>query len=292
MATEKPLVVIIGPTASGKSAAAIKLAQKLGGELICADSRTIYKCMDIGTAKPSAEDRALVPHWGLDLVEPGTRFTAADFKDYATAKIAEVRSRGNVPIIVGGTGLYVDAVIFDYQFGYEPKDSNSPQRSELELMTTEDLKRYCIDNNIPLPENANNKRHLVRQIERGGVNSNRKTSPISNTIIVGITTENDVLKQRIYKRAEQFVEDGIVEEAQKLAQKYGWESEAMTGNAYPIVKQYLDGSVTKDEMSVKFAAADWKLVKRQRTWFKRNPYIKWVNLEDVLDAVVESIKTI
>ena len=139
-----PLVVIAGPTASGKTALAIELAEKFGGEIICADSRTIYKYMDIGTAKPSAEDRARVPHHGIDLVEPGEDFSAADFKFYALGMIADIRARGKVPFLVGGTGLYIDAVVYDYQFG--PK-ADPVQREILESMTLEQLHDYCYKNN-------------------------------------------------------------------------------------------------------------------------------------------------
>ena len=100
-----PLVVIVGPTASGKTALAIKLAEQCGGEIICADSRTVYKEMDVGTAKPTAAEQHQVPHWGLDLVRPDQRFTAADFKLYAEQKIKEIRERGHIPFVVGGTGL-------------------------------------------------------------------------------------------------------------------------------------------------------------------------------------------
>jgi tRNA dimethylallyltransferase len=110
-------VVVVGPTASGKTATALRIARELNGEIICADSRTVYKYMDIGTAKPTKEERAEIPHWGLDLVEPGQKFSAADFQRYALRKISEIRERGHLPILVGGTGLYIDGVIFDYQFG-------------------------------------------------------------------------------------------------------------------------------------------------------------------------------
>lgn len=113
---DKPLIVITGPTASGKTSAAINLAKKYNGEIICADSRTIYRGMDIGTAKPTPEDQALVPHHGLDLVEPGERFTVADFQQYARLKIEDIRRRGKVPFLVGGTGLYIDAILFGYGF--------------------------------------------------------------------------------------------------------------------------------------------------------------------------------
>ena len=103
-----PLVVIAGPTASGKTGLAISVAERFNGEIICADSRTIYRGMDVGTAKPTADDRARVPHWGVDLVDPGDRFTAADFKEYPNAKIADIRNRQKIPFLVGGTGLYID----------------------------------------------------------------------------------------------------------------------------------------------------------------------------------------
>lgn len=115
--SEPPLVVIVGPTASGKTALAIELAEMYGGEIICADSRTVYQGMDIGTAKPTSEEQARVPHWGLDLVQPDEHFTVADFQAYAYAKIAEIRERGHIPLLVGGTGLYVDSVLFNFSFG-------------------------------------------------------------------------------------------------------------------------------------------------------------------------------
>lgn len=113
----KKIIVIVGPTGSGKTGVGIEIAKKIGGEIISADSRAIYREMDIGTAKPSQEEQQGVPHFGLDLVDPGERFTVADWKEYAEKKIEEIRERGHIPIIVGGTGLYVDALVYDYQFG-------------------------------------------------------------------------------------------------------------------------------------------------------------------------------
>ena len=163
-----PLVVIAGPTASGKTGLAISVAERFNGEIICADSRTIYRGMDVGTAKPTADDQARVPHWGVDLVEPGDRFTAADFKEYANAKIADIRNRQKIPFLVGGTGLYIDSVIFDFQFGISPDEQ---VRYELEQMNVEQLHYYCRKHNIKLPENSQNKRYIIRAIELGGCNS-------------------------------------------------------------------------------------------------------------------------
>ena len=192
-----PLVVIAGPTASGKTALAIELAERFGGEIICADSRTVYKEMNIGTAKPTAVEQAVVPHWGLDLVRPDEKFTAADFKKYAEQKILEIRQRGHIPFLVGGTGLYVDAVVFDYSFG-EEADPN--RRAELENMSLEQLHNYCLENNIRLPENALNKRYVIRSIEQNGQSTSRNSEPISTSIIVGIATYREILRTRIAGR--------------------------------------------------------------------------------------------
>lgn len=286
MEAELPLVIIVGPTASGKTALAIELAERYGGEIICADSRTVYVGMDIGTAKPTAEERARVPHWGLDLVEPGERFTAADFKRYAEAKIAEIRARGRIPFLVGGTGLYVDGIVFDYQFGPEPDET---RRRELESWTLEHLIEYCYKNNIILPENHANKRYVIRAIEQKTVNHKRNNVPINGSIIVGIATDKEILRARIGRRAEQLFQDGVVDEAIKLGKKYGWKNEAMTGNIYPLVKRYLGNELSLDEVKDKFTTLDWRLAKRQLTWLRRNPYITWMPLEEAYHYLSQAL---
>jgi tRNA dimethylallyltransferase len=272
-----PLVVIVGPTASGKTSLAIELAKKYDGEIICADSRTIYKGMDIGTAKPTADEQAIVPHWGLDLVEPGESFSVAAFKDYALRKIEEVRERHRIPFLVGGSGLYVDAVLFDYKFS---SPSDLARRQELEALSLQELQKYCIENNIILPENSKNKRYVIRAIERRDVLPKRRGKPISKSIIVGIATDREILRQRIRDRAEQIFDDNVVEEATLLGEKYGWDSEAMTGNIYPLIQQYISEEITFEQMKEKFATADWRLAKRQLTWLRRNPYIRWLSLKE------------
>jgi tRNA dimethylallyltransferase len=281
-----PLVVIVGPTASGKTSLAIELAERFGGEIICADSRTIYKGMDIGTAKPSMQEQARVPHWGLDLVMPGERYTAADFKQYAEQKIDEIRSRGHIPFLVGGTGLYVDAVIFDYRFGPE---IDPELRSRLEGWSLGELHEYCRINNVSLPENSFNKRYVIRAIERNGHSTERESKPISTSIIVGIATDKDVLRTRIAQRAEQLFEDGVVAEATMLGEKYGWDNAAMTGNIYPLIHSYLLGEQTLAEIKMKNTTADWRLAKRQLTWLRRNSYINWLSLTDAKDFLVDHL---
>ncbi len=271
----RPLVVIVGPTASGKTSIAIELAARFNGEVICADSRTVYRDMSIGTAKPTDEERAHVPHWGLDLAEPGERFTAADFKHYADQKILDIRSRGRVPFLVGGTGLYVDSVIFDYQFRGK---ANELLRRQLEAMTIGELHDYCLKNNVKLPENRLNKRYIIRAIERKDEQNTYDNTLIDNVVVVGITTDKKELHSRIEQRVEHMFDDGVVKEATLLGKKYGWESEAMTGNVYPIVHSYMKGEISLGEAKERAIILDRRLAKRQLTWLRRNTYIQWFDL--------------
>ncbi|TAL14379.1 tRNA (adenosine(37)-N6)-dimethylallyltransferase MiaA [Patescibacteria group bacterium] len=275
--SELPLVVIVGPTASGKSKLAIDLAGRFNGEIICADSRTIYTGLDIATAKPTQDEQQLVAHWGLDLVEPGARFTAANFRKYADRKIVEIRNRGHIPFLVGGTGLYVDAVLFGYTFG---SVVNEKLRLELQQMSLDELHDYCSEHNINLPENDKNKRYVMRAIENAAVNVEQNATPVYKNIIVGITTDKNVLRNRIETRIEQMLENGVVEEAKKLGKMYGWKSESMTSNIYPLIHKYLQNELTIDELKVQSATIDWRLAKRQLTWLKRNKFIHWLDLSD------------
>ena len=271
-----PLVVITGPTASGKTSLAIRLAKQYNGEIICADSRTIYRDMDIGTAKPTMAEREAVPHWGLDLVSPGETFSAAQFKEYALQKISEIRSRGRLPFLVGGTGLYIDAVIFDFQFGAPPDPT---LRHELEKRTVAELQYYCYKYNIKLPENNKNKRYLIRAIEQKSKNNRYNFMTRDNSIVVGIATNKEILRTRIMLRSEQLFSNNVVDEAIRLSRKYGWDNEAMTGNVYPLVREFLNKNITESELKRQFVVADWQLAKRQMTWLRRNPFIMWATLD-------------
>lgn len=275
--SEPPLTVITGPTASGKTALAIELAEKFGGEIICADSRTVYKDLNIGTAKPTAAEQARVPHWGIDLVEPNERYSAADFQRYAMAKIRDIRTRGKVPFVVGGTGLYIDSVIFEFNFAAQ---ADEKQRSVLKTLTTVQLFDYCRKNSIMLPENFQNRRHLIRAIERHGTELSRRLAPRNTTYVVGVATESIALRQRITKRAEQMFDDTIVEEANRLGKKYGWSSEALTANIYPLLRQLAQGVYTREEAKQRFITRDVQLAKRQMTWLRRNPFVEWCTLDD------------
>jgi tRNA dimethylallyltransferase len=287
MQSVAPLIVIVGPTASGKSDLAMKIAMRYNGEIICADSRTVYKGMDIGTAKPTRRDQLKVQHYLLDVVEPNQSFTAADFKRLANESIVDIRVRGRLPIIVGGTGLYVDSMLFDYKFGNQ---ADPTRRAELQGMSTDELQQLCRDSHIEIPKNDKNKRHLVRALELGGL-PKRKTRMTDNTFVVGLATNREVLRERIQGRAEQMLEAGILDEIRRLANEYGWESEAMTGNIYRVFRGVIEQTKAKEEATQEFARSDMALAKRQLTWFKRNPAIVWGTAEELEKRIDSYIRT-
>jgi len=272
-----PLIVITGPTASGKSALALELAERYGGEIICADSRTVYRGMDIGTAKPSQEDQARVPHHLLDVVNPDERFTLHDFQAKAIAAIDDIRRRGKTPFMVGGTGLYIDSVVLGFQLG---EDADLGERARLEALDVNELQVMLKKQHIQLPANPLNKRHLVRALEQKGINDRGKHKPDENTHVVAIATEMSVLESRIEKRAHEMFDQGVVDEAVSLAARYGWESEAMTGNIYPLLREVAEGRLTKEEALSKFVTRDRQLAKRQITWLKRHSFVQWMSLDE------------
>ena len=273
---DQPLIVIVGPTASGKTGLAIKIAKEYGGEIISADSRAIYRGLTIGTAKPTREEQMGIPHWGIDLVDPNGRFSAADFQRYAYAKIAEIRGRGHVPILVGGTGLYVDAVLYKFEFSLAEYDTK--RRDKLESFALDKLYDYCSKNNILLPENKKNKRYVVNAILRNGQIFKRKHELDGNILVVGITTEKEILAERINRRIKTMLSEGVIDEALNVSLQYGWESGAMTGNIYPLIHEYLDEKISRDELETRLATKDWQLARRQLTWLRRNEHIYWADL--------------
>lgn len=286
MVAEKPLIVIVGPTASGKTGLAIKIAKQFDGEVISADSRAIYRGMNIGTAKPSKEEQDGIKHWGIDLVYPDERFTAADFQSYANEKINDIRSRGKIPILAGGSGLYIDSVIYSYSFN---TDHDQKQRSELNSMDVNELQQHCRELGINLPNNYQNKRYLVRAIERAGRIDDDRHDISENTIIVGVDAPKDDLMTRISERAEQMFCKELFEETRELVGKYPFGLEAMKSNIYPIAWRLINSEISRDEAIKLFVIDDWHLAKKQKTWFKRNPHIEWLSLAQAEEYIEKKL---
>lgn len=277
-----PLIVVIGETASGKSALAMRLAELFNGEIIAADSRTVYRQMDIGTAKPTVDDRRRVPHHLLDVVAPDQPFTVADFKQRAEQAISQICRQGHIPILVGGTGLYIDAILYNFSFTAPPEPA---ERQRLQNMAVPELQALLKERGLLLPENARNPRHLIRALERGTEQpSHAELRP--NTIVVGLTIPRDVLVNKIKQRVDAMVEQGLVEEVRAISSQYGWDAQALQAPGYRAFRQYIDGTITLETAKAQFVHNDLQLAKRQRTWFKRNISIHWVNeQEEAVDLV-------
>lgn len=276
-----PIVTIVGQTASGKSDMAMKLAQEFGGEIIAADSRTIYKGMDIGTAKPSVEDQSAVPHHGLDLIEPDQLFSAAEFKRFAKKAIDKIHDQGKPTFIVGGSGLYINGLLYDFEFGNK---ADPKLRQKLEGMGLDDLQREAERLGISEGEvSYKNRRHLSRAIERGGVVQNRRSLP-GNILIVGI--EAEALQTRIAARIEQMLASGFENEVQKLFKMYGADAPGLQAPGYKAFVEYIEGRIDFEEAKNRFIQNDKKLAKRQKTWFKRNSDIVWVQSFEQAEKLV------
>lgn len=268
-----PLVVIVGETASGKSALAMDLAEQFGGEIVCADSWTVYKGFDIGTAKPTLEDQAEIPHHLLDVADPTEGFSAAVFQRLAKKAVADISARGKLPIVVGGTGLYIDSVLYNYSF-LPPSDPSL--RNLLNALSLERLLARAEAMGLDTTGiDLRNKRRVIRLIENNGVRPTKQAMR-SNTLVLGVRRPLDELRGRIMARIDAMVAQGFPDEVRRLGEQYGWDCEPMRAPGYRAFADYVQGRVSLEQAKERFRQNDLQLAKKQRTWFKRNPSIQWV----------------
>jgi tRNA dimethylallyltransferase len=277
-----PLIVIVGQTASGKTALSLELAQQFGGEIIAADSRTIYKDMNTSTAKPTLAEQKLVKHHLLDIVTPDQPFSAAEFKRLANEAIGDISSRGKLAFLVGGSGLYVDAVLYDFAFEDKP---DAALRSKLVQLSIEELQQQLFEQGIPLPSNSRNPRHLIRAIETGG-RTGLRSALRANTLVLGLDVDTEVIRSNITRRVDAMIEQGLLAEIQRVAAQYGWDAPGLQTPGFKAFRAYFDGDISLKEASERFAKNDIQLAKRQRTWFKRNKDIHWIcKKEESVDSI-------
>ena len=287
-ATLSPLIVIVGETASGKSSLALQLAQQFDGEIICADSWTVRREVNIGTAKPTVEEQSLVPHHLLDVVAPCEDFTAAVFKEMAVKAITDIASRGKLPIMVGGTGLYVDGVLYDYGF---LEQGNRQARQELDNLSIDDLLERIKARGIKLGDvDIRNKRRLIRLLETEGATPSKQKLR-ANTLVIGMRVDRDVLRQRVTDRVDAMMSAGLEKEVRSLYKAYGWDCEALKGVGYAQWKGYFMGDQSLSETRKKIIKSTLDLAKRQRTWFKRNKSIQWLDTPVKWHDIVECTTT-
>ncbi|MCC7004398.1 tRNA (adenosine(37)-N6)-dimethylallyltransferase MiaA [Candidatus Nomurabacteria bacterium] len=279
MEPKPKILVIVGPTASGKSDLAVKLAKKLNGEVISADSRQVYKGLNIGTGKITKKEMWGVKHHLLDVASPKKRFTVADYKKLADKVIKNVLSRGKLPIICGGTGFYIQAVVDDLIL--PEVEPNLTLRKQLEKKTANELHKILLklDKNRANNIDKNNSRRLIRAIEIAKalgkvpkITKNSKYSPI----IIGIKTNPEELKKKIYKRLLARIKTGMIYEAKRLHKNgLSWKRMEELGLEYRYMARFLQKKITKQELIDQLFSEIWKYSKRQMTWFKRDRRVEW-----------------
>lgn len=279
----KPKVVaVVGTNASGKSALGIRLAKQFEGEIISADSRQVFRGLDLGSGKVTTEEMQGVPHYLIDVREPGEFFSMADFQKMSYEKIEEIRARKHLPMIVGGTGLYVDSVLDGYQLSDQEPDL--AYRAELEKLTTPALYAKLVTLVPDVNVEKNNRNRVMRMLERihDGDNVVPSKQARYDSLRLGVSWERDVLAKRIDERIRMRLEQGMIEEVQELLDS-GVSQDFLLGLGleYRYITQYLIGEIPdRDDMLAQLAHAIKKFAKRQMTWFRRNPDIIWLDMQD------------
>jgi len=293
MEPKRKIIVILGPTASGKSALALKIAKKINGEIISADSRQVYKGLDIGSGKITRKEMGGVPHYCLDIVSPKKIFTVVDFKKCADKAIEKIFAKNKIPIIVGGTGLYIQAIVDNIVLP-EVKP-NWKLRKELEKKTTEEMFKMLkkIDPERARNIDAKNPRRLIRAIEIAKkLGRTPKLMSMSRRDLdirqIGIKLPDEILKKNIEKRIKKMLKGGLVAETKKLKSSgLPWKRIYELGFEYKYPALFLQNKIGKDEMLAKMLVENRNYAKRQMTWFKKDKRIKWISKEKQADKLIK-----
>lgn len=298
------VIVIVGPTASGKTSLSIEIAKLFDGEIISADSMQIYKKMDIATAKPSKEEMQGIPHHLIDFLPPSEKFSVAKYKELCYEKIEDIKKRGKIPVIVGGTGLYIDTVINNTVFlEYEENSIRRQLEDECEKNGISSLyDKLCeVDKASAEKLNLSDKKRIIRALEV--FYSTGKTKTEQNELshlekskydfcIIGLTAENrDFLYERINKRVDLMVENGLIEEATEFF-KSEYSNTAVQAIGYKELKPYFDGVCSLDVALEKLKMESRRYAKRQLTWFRRNKNINWISIDNCNDIIGKAIEII
>ena len=299
---KEKVIVICGPTASGKTALSIELAKKINGEIVSGDSMQIYKDMDIGTAKPTKEEMQGIKHYLIDFVSPDKRYSVADYKQDAKKMIREIIKKGKVPIIVGGTGLYIDSLI--YEIDYPNIEFDEKYREKLENEVNEKGLEELYERARKIDEKAiekiskNDKKRILRILEiyhATGKNKteqeieSRKKEVEYDYKVYALKWDREKLYERINKRVDIMIEQGLIEEVKSVYKKYNKFPTAMQGLGYKEVVEYLENKTTKEEMIEIIKQETRRYAKRQMTWFRKNKQTTWLNAENEIQNNIKII---
>ncbi len=295
------LVVLLGPTAVGKTSISIELAKKINGEIISADSMQIYKYMDIGTAKITKDEMDDIPHYMIDIIYPDEEFTVADFKKRASEYIRQINDRNNIPMIVGGTGLYINSIVYELKFARVKP--NEKFRNKWNNIADKYGNQYIYEelkNVDPLSAkriNVNDRKRIIRALEilhetgkpMSYYNKNfRKETEEYNLVMIGFTMDRAKLYSRINKRVDNMLEQGLIEEVKMLMDMgYTKDLVSMQGIGYKEVIDYLEGNIELNQMIEILKRNTRRFAKRQLTWFRRDNRIKWIDVDqfDSIDSI-------
>ena len=307
MQTKPKVIVICGPTASGKTSLSVELAKRINGQIISADSMQIYKDMDIGTAKVTSKEMQGIKHYMIDIVSPEQRYSVASFKQGAEQAIEEILKNGKTPIITGGTGLYVNSLIYNIKYIDIKIDEN--YRKVLEQRVKEEgleklYEEACkIDKKAMETISKNDRKRILRVLEIYNQTGKNKTQlekesrlekPKYDYKVFGINWQRQALYERINKRVDIMLNQGLIEEVQTILEKYEQFPTAMQGLGYKEVVEYLTNKISKEEMIEKLKMETRRYAKRQITWFKKIENIKWIegnsNLQNNINIILEEIK--
>ena len=299
---KEKVIVICGPTASGKTALSIELAKQINGEIVSADSMQIYKDMDIGTAKPTKEEMQGIKHYLIDFVSPDERYSVADYKQDAKKAIREILKKGKVPIIVGGTGLYIDSLIYEIEYPNIEFDEKYREKleKEVEEKGLEELyeKAKEVDVEATKKISKNDKKRILRILEiyhATGKNKteqeieSRKKEVEFDYKVYALNWDREKLYERINKRVDIMIEQGLIKEVKNVYEKYNEFPTAMQGLGYKEVVEYLENKTTKEEMVEKIKQETRRYAKRQMTWFRKNKQTIWLNAEEEIQNNIKII---
>lgn len=290
---KQPLIIIAGPTATGKTKISVELAKALNGCIISADSMQVYRGMDIGSAKATLTEREGIPHYLLDIRSPEESFSVWDFQQEAKAAVAEIASQGKMPILVGGTGFYIQALLYDIQFEDNPP---TEARAKWEKIAAEQGYEYLyqklkeIDPESTTKIHANNHKRVLRALEyyeltgeKISVHNQRESQKESvyDEFFYVLNMDRKLLYQRIEQRVDKMMADGLIEEVKALYDKgYHKEMTSMQGLGYKEILNYLSGEWSLEKAVYELKKGTRHFAKRQITWFKREKNVEWINLEN------------
>ncbi|NMD69565.1 tRNA (adenosine(37)-N6)-dimethylallyltransferase MiaA [Bacillus sp. DNRA2] len=290
MTNKQKIIVIIGPTAVGKTRLSIELARAFDGEIISGDSMQIYRGMDIGTAKIKQEEMEGIPHHLIDIKQPDEEFSAAEFQDLVREKITEISTRKKLPIIVGGTGLYIQSAIYDYHFSEAPSDLDFRRSLEkrAEALGNQAIhdELMKIDPSSAAEIHPNNVRRVIRALEiyhctgktKEETQANQSPELIYDTALIGLTMERDRLYERINQRVDLMVEEGLLDEVRTLHDRGLRDCQSIQAIGYKEIYQYLDEQISLSDAIEMLKQNSRRYAKRQLTWFRNKMQVKWFDM--------------